>query len=559
MSSQTPTKPYKVLATKYRPRDFDSLVGQDVLVRTLTNSINNNRIANAFLLTGIRGVGKTTTARIIARALNCVGADGTGSATIKPCGLCSNCTSIMEDRHPDVIEMDAASRTGVDDIREVIENTHYMPISARYKVYIIDEVHMLSKNAFNALLKTLEEPPSHVKFIFATTEIRKIPVTILSRCQRFDLKRIEGVELANHLENIAAKEEVSISQEALLALSASAEGSVRDGLSLLDQVIAHADGEITAQLVRDMLGLSDKSKIASLFKILAEGNVSAAFELFNQLYVNGGDPVLILNDLLEFTYLVTRIKSAPKLDVRGAFSESETESARKLAESLDVSYLTRLWQMLLKGLDEVKTAPDSFAASEMIMVRIAYMSDLPAPAKVIKEGLGIGDSGLGGSKIPETQVPVQINNIAQHLSVVNNAPASSNDSMLAEEDGVILNPQSPTLTSFQQLVDLFKEHREVMLHGYLTADARLVSFEPGRLEIAVGDSVPAGFAGKVSDLLIKWTGLRWVVVLSKQQGEPTIQEAKFAAEDQLKSDISKEPEINKLLEMFPGAVIEKVS
>lgn len=552
-------KPYKVLATKYRPRDFDSLVGQDVLVRTLTNSINNNRIANAFLLTGIRGVGKTTTARIIARALNCIGEDGKGAATIKPCGVCSNCTSIMEDRHPDVIEMDAASRTGVDDIREVIDNTHYMPISARYKVYIIDEVHMLSKNAFNALLKTLEEPPAHVKFIFATTEIRKIPVTILSRCQRFDLKRIEGVELANHLGNIARKEEVVISQEALLAISASAEGSVRDALSLLDQIIAHAEGEVTLELVRSVLGLSDKSKITILFKILAEGNISGAFELFNQLYIAGGDPVLILNDLLEFTYLVTRIKSAPKLDVRGAASETEISTARSLAERLDVSYLTRLWQMLLKGLDEVKTAPDSFAASEMIMVRVAYMSDLPSPEKVIKD-LSAGAGSAVSAAIPSVQT-IGTPAPAMHMQISTNNIVHASATSAAVE--LVQEPVEGRLmvapSNFLELIELFRTNREVRLHGHLTGDARLVSFQPGRLEVAVPDYVPSDFAGKISELLTKWTGMRWIVVLSKQQGQPTIQEAKAQEEERMKTEISKTPDVSKVLEMFPGAVIEKVS
>lgn len=544
-------KPYKVLATKYRPVDFDSLVGQDVLVRTLTNAISHNRIANAFLLTGIRGVGKTTTARIIARALNCVGADGNGSATIKPCGVCSNCKSILEDRHPDIIEMDAASRTGVDDIREVIDNTHYMPIAARYKVYIIDEVHMLSKNAFNALLKTLEEPPSHVKFIFATTEIRKIPVTILSRCMRFDLKRIAGVELANHLGNIAAKENVKIAQDALVVIASSAEGSVRDALSLLDQVIAHADGEITAELVRNVLGLSDKGKVIELFTALAQGDVRESFGLFQNLYISGGDPVLICNDLLEFTYLVTRMKAAPGVAPDVSIPENEVKCAIELAEKLDVAYLTRLWQVLLKGIGEIKIAPDSFAAAEMIMVRIAYMSDLPTPAKVIEElrDIGIKNEGIKDQKVEDGKVkettPIASEPTPQPI-IENSTPFIPSS----------LHPLP--LTSFLEMVELFKTNGEALLYNWLVSNVRPVKFELGRVEISLCESLPPDFAGRVSDSLKKWTNERWVVVISKQQGQQTIQEARQSEEVRLKTELSKNPEVHKVLEIFPGAVIEKV-
>lgn len=559
--SQKPA--YKVLATKYRPVDFDSLVGQDVLIRTLTNSINNNRIANAFLLTGIRGVGKTTTARIIARSLNCVGEDGKGSATIKPCGVCSNCKSIMEDRHPDVIEMDAASRTGVDDIREVIDNTHYMPIAARYKVYIIDEVHMLSKNAFNALLKTLEEPPSHVKFIFATTEIRKIPVTILSRCMRFDLKRVGGAELASHLGNIAVKENVQIAKDALGIISASSEGSVRDALSLLDQVIAHADGKITAQLVRSVLGLSDKSQVIELFSALARGDIAASFGIFNGLYRNGGDPVLIFNDLLEFTYLVTRVKAAPAIDPDGQVPESELLAARGFSEKLDISYLTRLWQVLLKGLSEIKIAPDSFAGAEMILVRIAYMSDLPTPEKIIKDFIGQNETSLKQTKEavegitqPQTRATETLHaNISPTLSYQTNGNAAQAMQQEPQDNSLAVVSQ---LQDFLQLVDLFKNNGEVLLYNWLVGNVRLVKFESGRLEISVCESLPSDFVGRVSDCLKKWTGQRWVVSISKQQGQPTIQEDKQAQELKLKEDLKRDPEISKVLEMFPGAVIGKI-
>ena len=558
--SQKPS--YQVLATKYRPVDFDSLVGQDVLVRTLTNSINNNRIANAFLLTGIRGVGKTTTARIIARALNCVGENGKGEATIKPCGVCSNCKSIMEDRHPDVMEMDAASRTGVDDIREVIDNTHYMPIAARYKIYIIDEVHMLSKNAFNALLKTLEEPPAHVKFIFATTEIRKIPVTILSRCMRFDLKRVGAAELAGHLGKIAANENVQIETEALGIICANGEGSVRDALSLLDQVIAHADGQISAKLVRSVLGLSDKSQIIELFSALAKGDIAASFSIFSGLYKNGGDPVLVFNDLLEFTYLTTRVKAAPGIDPETLPTESELCAARILAEGLDIAYLTRLWQVLLKGLGEIKIAPDSFAAAEMILVRIAYMSDLPTPEKIIKD--------LSNPRENSVQNAINSNENAEHHHqqvtkstrqsslVQTNYVSGTNLAHIVQQEQAhnaqtIIRPQN-----FIEMVDLFKKHGEILLYNWLFANVRLVKFEQGRLEISVCESLPADFSARIADCLKNWTGERWVIVISKQQGQPTIYEGEHASELKLKEDLKTDPEISKVLQMFPGAVIEKI-
>lgn len=539
---------YKVLATKYRPVDFDALVGQDVLVRTLTNAINNNRIANAFLLTGIRGVGKTTTARIIARALNCIGEDGAGSATIKPCGVCSNCKSIIEDRHPDVIEMDAASRTGVDDIREVIDNTHYMPIAARYKIYIIDEVHMLSKNAFNALLKTLEEPPIHVKFIFATTEIRKIPVTILSRCMRFDLKRIDATMLANHLGNIASKENVTITKDALNIIAANAEGSVRDGLSLLDQVIAHEDGEITANLVRSVLGLSDKSKVIELFTSLVKGDIAASFGLFDNLYKNGGDPVLIFNDLLEFTYLVSRMKAAPNVLPDITVPEAEMQNAAAMADNLEIAYLTRLWQVILKGLSEIKIAPDSFAAAQMIMIRISYMSDLPTPDIIIAQFENNQLQHLEPKKTALAEVPVtQGGADKKFVTIATEAKVVADDAAL-----------NIRIDNFAQLVDLFKKNGEILLYNWLEGNVRLVAFEQGRLEIAICDSVPADFAGKITDALRKWTGNRWVVVISKQAGQATIQEARRNVELELKAEMSTKPEINKVLELFPGAVIEKV-
>lgn len=383
---------YRVLARKYRPTNFDDLIGQDVLVQTLSNAIKTGRIAHAFLLTGIRGIGKTTTARIIARALNCIGPDGQGGPTIAPCGTCPNCKMISEDRHVDVLEMDAASHTGVGDIRELIDTVRYLPTSARYKIYIIDEVHMLSNSAFNALLKTLEEPPPHVKFIFATTEARKIPVTILSRCQRFDLKRIEMEMLANHLSNIAKKESIDAEPEALSLIAIAAEGSVRDSLSLLDQAIARTeekDGKtlVTTDSVRKMIGSADKTATFRLIEKCLSATPGEALDEVQAQYNAGADPLLMVQDALDATHLITRVKVAPAALNDVALSENDRNQAKKFASELSMPVLTRLWQMLLKGIGEVRMAPQPLAALEMLVVRVAYAAQLPTPAEAIKNGV----------------------------------------------------------------------------------------------------------------------------------------------------------------------------
>src|SRR5690606_38326005 len=378
-------QPYRVLARKYRPQTFDALVGQEALVQTLTNAIETGRIAHAFILTGVRGIGKTTTARIIARALNCVGPDGAGGPTARPCGQCANCRAIAEDRHVDIIEMDAASRTGVEDMRELIEGVRYKPVNARFKVYIIDEVHMLSKSAFNALLKTLEEPPEHVKFVFATTEIRKVPVTVLSRCQRFDLRRLDQQLLATHLGAIAAKEGAKVAPEALAMLARAADGSVRDGMSLLDQAIAHGvDGAVDAEVVRAMLGLADRGLILDLFDLVMRGDIKGALGQIAEMYRAGADPVVVVQDLLDLTHWMTRLKIVPDAAEGLAVSEAERGRASDMAGRLPMAALTRAWQMLLKGLAEVQSAPQPLAALEMVLVRLAYAAELPAPADLVK-------------------------------------------------------------------------------------------------------------------------------------------------------------------------------
>ena len=384
MSTETSDRSYRVLARKYRPAIFAELIGQDALVRTLSNAIEGGRLAHAYLLTGVRGVGKTTTARILARALNCIGADGAGGPTITPCGACEHCVAIAEDRHVDVLEMDAASRTGVDDIRELIEGVRYRPVSARYKIYIVDEVHMLSRNAFNALLKTLEEPPPHVKFIFATTETRKVPVTVVSRCQRFDLRRIDAALLVGHLEEILAKEAVTAEPAALALIARAADGSVRDALSILDQAIAHAGATIDEQQVSDMLGLADRIQVFDLFEALMAGEIKSALDALARQYAAGVDPLVVLQDLLELTHWLTRVKVVP--DAAGAINVPEAERKRgtDLAGRLSMPVLARCWQMLMKGLGEARVAPNPLSAVEMVMVRLAYVAELPAPAELVK-------------------------------------------------------------------------------------------------------------------------------------------------------------------------------
>jgi DNA polymerase-3 subunit gamma/tau len=394
-ATDTGAQPYRVLARKYRPRDFSQLVGQDALVRTLTNAIRSGRLAHAFMLTGVRGVGKTTTARIIARALNCIGADGTGGPTITPCGMCEHCRSITADRHVDVMEMDAASHTSVDDIREIIDDVRYGPVSARFKVYIIDEVHMLSKNAFNALLKTLEEPPEHVKFIFATTEIRKVPVTVLSRCQRFDLRRIDSPTLVRHFTSVAEQEGVTLEPDAVAMIARAADGSARDGLSLLDQAIALGGDTVTVQQVRDMLGLADRARVVDLFEAAMTGQPKDALDILADLHRSGADPVVVLTDLLDFTHFLTRFKVVPETARDPATPEVERVRGGELAGRLAMPTLTRAWQILLKGLGEVQSAPVPFDAAEMVIVRLAYSADLPNPADLIRQLQGT--AGGGGS------------------------------------------------------------------------------------------------------------------------------------------------------------------
>ena len=542
--------PYRVLARKYRPTDFTTLVGQEAMVRTLRNAIASGRIAHAFMLTGVRGVGKTTTARIIARALNCVGADGTGGPTVDPCGVCDNCKAITEDRHVDVIEMDAASRTGIDDVRELIEGVRYRPVSARYKVYIIDEVHMLSEKAFNALLKTLEEPPPHVKFLFATTEIRKVPVTVLSRCQRFDLRRIDSAELAAYLATLAEKEKVKIEEDALALIARAAEGSARDGLSLLDQAIAHGEGDmITADTVRQMLGLADRGRVLDIFENLMGGKLAEALTDLGGLYGAGADPLAVTQDLLETTHFLTRVKVAPA--AQGFFDggSGEAKRAAELAAKLSVASLTRAWQILLKGLFEVRDATRPISACEMVLIRLAHAAELPPTDKLVKDLMESGSipapRGGGGAPAPSSSSRV---------------PVASGAAMLARAPmpAPSLNGSAPTaaIRTLEDIVALCEPRSELRVN--LEHNVHLVHLEPGRIEIRPNSRAPRTLANDLQQKLRGVTGERWTVSIASQGGAPTLSEQKQAVKSARFEAVAQEPMVRAVLDRFPGAEIVAV-
>jgi DNA polymerase-3 subunit gamma/tau len=550
-------EPYRVLARKYRPQDFTGLIGQEALVRTLKNAFASGRIAHAFMLTGVRGVGKTTTARIIARALNCVGPDGKRTTpTIDPCGVCEPCRAIAESRFVDVQEMDAASRTGIDDIREIIEGTRYAPAAARYKVYIIDEVHMLSKQAFNGLLKTLEEPPPHVKFIFATTEIRKVPVTVLSRCQRFDLRRIETEVLSAHLAHIAAQEHIAIEAAALSLIARAAEGSVRDGLSLLDQAIAHDAGEtgaITAESVRAMLGLADRGRVLDLFEKLMGGEIPLALAEFKSLYDNGADPLVVMQDLLETTHFLTRVKVAPGAE--GFFDGGSGEAARAItmAGKLNVPALTRAWQMLLKGLIEVRDASNPYPAAEMALVRLGYAADLPPTERLVRS---LRDSDSGSP----TPAPAPRGGSSGGAPRAQSAALQSEEPKPRREDLPAPAPFAPRLEirNLEEIVALAKDRNARLLATQLETNVHLVSLERGRIQFRPNAQAPASLATDLAQRLRDWTGERWIVTLASEGGSPTIAEQRLMAERARKDAVSQEPFVRAVLDAFPGAEIVAV-
>jgi DNA polymerase III subunit gamma/tau len=560
-----PAKPYRVLARKYRPSSFEDLIGQEAMVRTVSNAFETGRIPQAWILTGVRGVGKTTTARILARALNYELPDGSVKGpSIQMPTLGLHCQAIMESRHMDVLEMDAASHTGVDDVRQINDSVRYAPASARYKVYIIDEVHMLSTAAFNAFLKTLEEPPEHAKFVFATTEIRKVPVTVLSRCQRFDLRRVEADVLMKHLGNIAAKEGVEVEPEALGIIARAAEGSVRDSLSLFDQAIAHAAGTVRAEEVRQMLGLADRTRVIDLFESLARGDIAAAFIEFRAQYDVGADPVVVLSDLAEFVNFVTRVKAVPATADNVAFGETERVRAREFAAKLSMRVLSRMWQMLLKGIAEVQTATRPAAAAEMVLVRIAYVADLPTPDEAIRmmeQNGGASPAVPGGTTASRAAPSAPVSSIASSPARASAAaPRASAEASLRPQAAAPETQSAPALriTSFMQLLALAGEKRDLMIKGALEADVRLVRIEDGRLEIGLEPHASRGLVTDLSRKLEQWTGRRWTVIVSNEAGQPTIRSQNLAEKSQRERAAEADPRVKEVLARFPGAKVVEV-
>ncbi|UGY18229.1 DNA polymerase III subunit gamma/tau [Bradyrhizobium septentrionale] len=560
-------KPYRVLARKYRPCSFEDLIGQEAMVRTVSNAFETGRIPQAWILTGVRGVGKTTTARILARALNYAKPDGSVKGpTIHMPDLGVHCQAIMESRHMDVLEMDAASHTGVDDVRQINDSVRYAPASARYKVYIIDEVHMLSTAAFNAFLKTLEEPPEHAKFVFATTEIRKVPITVLSRCQRFDLRRVEADLLMKHLGNIGAKEGVEVEPEALGIIARAAEGSVRDSLSLFDQAIAHAAGNVKADAVRQMLGLADRTRVIDLFDSLARGDLASAFAEFRAQYDVGADPVVVLSDLAEFVNFVTRVKFVPGTADNVAFGETERVRAREFAAKLSTRVLSRMWQMLLKGIAEVQTATRPAAAAEMVLVRIAYVADLPTPDEAIR--MMIEQNGGGAAPATSGSAASQPSRGAPSsaMSAMSSAPVRASQG--APRADFAARPQmaapaadaAPALriSSFPQLIALAGEKRDIMTKSALEADVRLVRIEDGQLEIALEPKAQRALVTDLSRKLELWTGRRWTVIISNEAGQPTVRSQNELARSEHQRAAEADPRVQEVLARFPGTKVVEV-
>ena len=553
------TTPYRVLARKYRPQNFDQLIGQEALVRTLKNAIESGRIAHAYMLTGVRGVGKTTTARIIAKALNYKGPDGKAGPTVGPTDDCALCKAISEDRHPDVIEMDAASRTGIDDIREILDGVRYAPTEARYKIYIIDEVHMLSKNAFNALLKTLEEPPPHVKFIFATTEIRKVPITVLSRCQRFDLRRVDAATLSQHYKNIAGWEKVAAEDEAFALIARAADGSVRDGLSLLDQAIALGGDKVTAAQVKDMLGLADRARSLDLLENALSGKMPEALTLMDALYKSGADPITLIQDLLELTHFLTRLRAAPEIgDFKSLMTGDEAQRLSTMSKILSMPTLGRTWQILLKGLAEAQNSPDAQAAVEMVIIRLSYAADLPDPADLIKK---LKDQPAGHAGSPNSSETFDRAPSSQREPATVNVRGPGNSGAQAAlqiQTHHHLETETLALKSFPDIVTALEQNSEFLLAAQVFQCAHLVKMEEGRLELRPSEDAPPRMAQDLSQALSRIAGRRWMVVASSSPGQKTLAEQGVAAKAQQFTDVINLPIIQDILKVFPDAKLTDI-
>ncbi|MEC8796917.1 MAG: DNA polymerase III subunit gamma/tau [Pseudomonadota bacterium] len=548
---------YQVLARKYRPATFVDLIGQEAMVRTLKNAFAADRIAQAFIMTGIRGTGKTTTARIISKGMNCIGPDGNGGPTTDPCGVCEHCVAIAEGRHVDVMEMDAASRTGVGDIREIIDSVHYRAASARYKIYIIDEVHMLSTSAFNALLKTLEEPPAHVKFIFATTEIRKVPVTVLSRCQRFDLRRIEPEVMIAHLRKIAGLEGAEIATDALALITRAAEGSVRDAMSLLDQAISHGAGETTAEQVRAMLGLADRGRVLDLYDMIMAGDAAGALSELSAQYADGADPMAVLRDLAEITHWISVIKITPEAAEDPTVSPDERARGLSMAEKLPMRAMTRMWQMLLKALEEVAMAPNAMMAAEMAIIRLTHISTLPSPEDLVRKLQDTPPppmpSGPGGG----AGAPMGGGGMT-HAPAMHSAPSGGGGGapMAAlAQDTVASLAHYPT---FDKVVELIRAHRDVKLLVEVETTLRLVSYSPGRIEFEPTADAPRDLAARLAQCLQTWTGTRWGVSVTGSGGGTTIAEDRDAERLAMEAKAQEHPLVQAVLLAFPSAKITDI-
>lgn len=532
---------YVVLARKYRPQNFEDLLGQDALVQTLTNAIKNNRLHHAYILTGIRGVGKTTTARLIAKALNCTGLDGKGGPTIHPCGVCENCKAIAAGRHIDVMELDAASRTGVDDIREILDGVRYKPTNARYKIYIIDEVHMLSKNAFNALLKTLEEPPAHVKFIFATTEIRKVPVTVLSRCQRFDLQRLTIEDLTKLFNKIVAAENLKAEDEALHMIAKAADGSARDGLSLLDQAISLGAGVVKTDIVKEMIGLADRSQTFELFEKLVLGDTKETIIKLQEQYKNGANPTTLLQDLINITHLLAKTKLVPSFVNDPSLSETEKELCQRLGAKVSIAVLSKMWQMMIKGLGELQVAPVQIDALEMILIRIAYSASLPTPYELLNDVKKNSNLSLSRPAAAATSAPAP---------VFRAAPAAEPDSELSD---------TPKFQAFDRLTDLvnYLEQKKMPLAEYaLKNDVSVSEFSNGFIKMTVSEKIHPDFILNLHKILTEATGLTWKIELSRGALGVTLADLERAAEEEEKRNIMEYPLVKAIMAEFKGAKIE---
>ncbi len=547
---------YQVLARKYRPETFADMVGQDAMVRTLKNAFAADRIAQAFIMTGIRGTGKTTTARIISKGMNCIGPDGKGGPTTEPCGQCEHCVAIMEGRHVDVMEMDAASRTGVGDIREIIDSVHYRAASARFKIYIIDEVHMLSKNAFNALLKTLEEPPEHVKFIFATTEIRQVPVTVLSRCQRFDLRRIEPETQIALLRKIATAEGAEITDEALALITRAAEGSARDAQSLLDQAISHGAGETTADQVRAMLGLADRGRVLDLFDMILRGEAAAALTELSGQYADGADPMAVLRDLAEVCHWISVIKITPEAAEDPTIGPDERTRGQAMAADLPMRVMSRMWQMLLKALEEVAMAPNAMMAAEMAVIRLTHVADLPSPEELVRklqDATPPPSGPSGGRPAPQGGNTAAISNTPAPTHSGPSGPSASG----AQTAVALQTDALQHYARFEDVVELIRTHRDVKLLVEVETGLRLVSYQPGRIEVNPTSDAARDLVGRLGARLQAWTGNRWAISVA-DGGGPTIAETRDAAENALLQEAQDHPLVKAVIAAFPKAKITEI-